>query len=624
MIIEFNMSDFHFLRPEWFYALIPLFLLAALLLRRKLFSRNWQSIIDPALMPHVLIGKPGKQSYWPIALLVVAGIMAIIAEAGPVWQRMPQPVYKQQTAMVIALYLSRSMDAEDIKPSRLQRAQFKLRDLLAQRKEGETALIVYANDAYTVTPLTDDTNTIASMIPSLSTNMLPAQGDNTEAALNKSVELMKNAGVNNGDILLITDNINSIDAFASTHREGYRVSVLGLGTADGAPIALQDGGFVKDDKGGIVISKINPAQLADAARLGGGRYSLLTTDDRDIKYLLGAADINRLHANNKLTDLKTDTWHEQGPWLLLLVIPLAAFAFRKGYLAMLLIFLLPVPQPAQAMSWDELWKNDNQRAAEALANNKPQDAATLFRNPEWQAAANYRAGNYDQAAQALQGINTSDAHYNQGNALAKLGKTAEAIQAYDEALKLNPENEDARHNKELLEQQKKQQQNQKNQSKQNADQNKDSAGKNQAGDQKPDPSGQPSEQNQAENKPADQGKPDEKNPGQKSDDKQSAQNPSAGSQSEQNNKPEPADAKPSQAENKPADKQQAAQPQQAEKPGDENTQQAAASDTKPDLTQQATEQWLRKIPDDPGGLLRRKFKYQYQQQSKNAQGNNTW
>ena len=200
MIPEINFNQLHFLRPEWFYALIPLLMLALLFLRRKLYSRNWRSVIDPRLLPHVLIGKVGKPGYWAIALFVLTGTLAIISIAGPVWEQLPQQVFKQQSAMVIALDLSSSMNAEDVKPSRLSRAQFKLRDLLALRKEGQTALIVYANAAFTVTPLTDDTNTIMSMVPSLSTDMLPAQGNNTEAALQKAVELMNNSGITQGDI----------------------------------------------------------------------------------------------------------------------------------------------------------------------------------------------------------------------------------------------------------------------------------------------------------------------------------------------------------------------------------------------------------------------------------------
>lgn len=610
MNVDFNLATFHFLRPEWFYALIPLAILALLLLRRKLFSRNWQSVIDPKLAPHVLIGKVGKQGYWPIAMLLITGIIAIIAQAGPVWQRLPQPVFKQQAAMVIALDLSSSMDAEDIKPSRLQRAQYKLRDLLALRQEGQTALIVYANAAFTVTPLTDDSHTIAAMIPSLATNMLPAQGNHTDAALDKAVELMKNAGVYSGDILLMTDEINnSNDAYSAAQQQGYRVSILGIGTAEGAPIAKSNGDFIKDDQGGIVISKLDAPRLAEAARHGGGRYSNLTTDDRDIKYLLDAASVNRLHTSNTLTEIKTDTWHEQGPWLLLLVIPLAAFAFRKGYIAALFIFLLPLPQPAHALSWDALWKNNNQIAAEKFALDNPQAAAELFTDPQWQAAAHYRAGQFDQAAQALSGINTSDANYNRGNALAKLGKINEAISAYDEALKLDPDNEDARYNRDQLLKQQQQQNNQ---------QQQDNTGQNKAGDAKQDQSGdkqsgqqQPGDQsdntsgNTSQNKPSDQNKPGES----ASADNQANSKPDAAKQHDQTSQQTQPAADPAQ----PSPQQDQKQPEQA-----------ITSADKPDVTQQATEQWLRKIPDDPGGLLRRKFKYQYQQQSKNLQDNGSW
>ena len=612
MIPEINFNQLHFLRPEWFYALIPLLMLALLFLRRKLYSRNWRSVIDPRLLPHVLIGKVGKPGYWAIALFVLTGTLAIISIAGPVWEQLPQQVFKQQSAMVIALDLSSSMNAEDVKPSRLSRAQFKLRDLLALRKEGQTALIVYANAAFTVTPLTDDTNTIMSMVPSLSTDMLPAQGNNTEAALHKSVELMKNSGFTQGDILLISDDLNnSLDIFSSTHQQGYRVSILGVGTADGAPIANKSGDFIKDTQGSIVISKLDTSKFAEAARLGGGRYSSLTTNDNDIAYLLGAADINRLQASNQLTDLKTDTWHEQGPWLLLLVIPLAALAFRKGTIALLIIFILPLPQPAHAISWDELWNNDNQRAAEALSNNDATSAANLFHDPEWKSAANYRAGNYQQAAQSLTGINTTDAHYNRGNALAKSGDINGAIAAYDEALQLNANNEDARFNKTLLEKQKQEQQESSSDDK--SDKNKDGDSKDQSGKQQSGNDKNQSDNSQASDKSGESHKNNNNQAdAEKSDPKQNAKQDAAA-----------ANDKKSDEANKPA-----SNPEQATAAGNNKTppegdkQQATARvDDKPDLSKQAAEQWLRKIPDDPGGLLRRKFKHQYQQQSKNAQSN---
>ncbi|MDQ1363742.1 MAG: Ca-activated chloride channel, partial [Pseudomonadota bacterium] len=272
----------------------------------------------------------------------------------------------------------------------------------------------------------------------------------------------------------------------------------------------------------------------------------------------------------------------------------------------------PMPQPAQAMSWDELWKNDNQRAAEKFSLSDPQAAAELFKNPEWRAAASYRAGNFDQAAQTLQGINTSDAHYNRGNALAKLGNIDDAIKAYDEALKINPRNEDALYNKQLLQKQKDQDQSGKQ---------GDSSDKNQSGDQqKGDNEKQQSGRNKSDNDKTDDGQSGQN---EKSKQAQSKTTESDTEQSEQSDN----------SANHPSPQPSATAPDVALPPasmqssparGERDKRATNESVTAKDLNQQATEQWLRKIPDDPGGLLRRKFKYQYQQQSKNSQGGNSW
>ena len=233
-------EQFHFLRPLWLLALIPLIMFSWLLLRRSLFSRNWQSVIDPQLLPHVLIGTAEKSSRLPLILFFICGLLGITALAGPVWNQLPQPVHKAKSALVIALDLSRSMDASDIKPSRLTRAHYKVNDILKLRNEGDTALIAYAADAFTAIPLTDDGETITNIVNSLTTDIMPAQGSRADRALSRASELLRNAAIQKGHILLITDGVDSdqLDAFSDIASQGHHVSILAIGTSEGSPISL--------------------------------------------------------------------------------------------------------------------------------------------------------------------------------------------------------------------------------------------------------------------------------------------------------------------------------------------------------------------------------------------------
>jgi len=585
-------SQFHLLRPEWLLALLPLIFFSWILLRKRLFSRSWQSVIDPKLLPHLLIGKPGKSSRLPIFIFFISGVIGIFSLAGPVWEKLPQPVFKEQSALIIALDLSKSMDATDIKPSRLTRARHKILDILKLRKEGQTALITYAAEAFAVSPLTDDVATIESLVSSLETNLMPAQGSRTDVALEKASELLKNASINKGDLILITDGIDSSfnKAFNKLGAEGHRVSILAIGTREGGPITLGNGGFLKDSGGSIVIPKLDSSNLRSIALGTGGRFSLMTTDDADIKHLLGLLEINRSKAESKQTEMKADVWREEGPWLLLALIPFAAFAFRRGYLSLVFMLMLPFPQPADALSWDELWTNNNQRAAKKLDQNKPGDAASLFNNKEWKASAHFKAEQYEQALEQYEKLDSTDAHYNRGNTLAKMGRMEEAIKAYDKAIEKNPEHEDAIYNKKQLEQQQEQQQNQKGDK---SDDNKEKSDQQQSSNDQ--------NQNQSEQQ-QDSENQDNQQQSQKNDKEQS----------DQQQKEKEQQAQQSEKENAEQSDKEQAQQQQAE------------TDQQPDLSKQATEQWLRKIPDDPGGLLRNKFKYLYQRQSNKANEDQPW
>ncbi|TNF34874.1 MAG: VWA domain-containing protein [Gammaproteobacteria bacterium] len=603
------MEQFHFLRPWWLLALIPLIVFSVMLLRRSLFSRNWQSIIDPQLLPHVLIGKPGTQSRWPALLFFIAGLLGVIALAGPVWQQLPQPVFKAKSALVIALDLSRSMDASDIKPSRLTRAHYKVNDILKLRKEGDTALIAYAADAFTAIPLTDDTDTIANIVNSLTTDIMPAQGSRADRALLKAEELLTNAAIHRGHILLVTDGIaaDELDAFNDIARKGHHVSILGIGTEAGSPISLGGSGFLQDNGGNIVIAKTDVSLLRQAASQGNGRFSMLTTDDSDIKHLLSFVNEDIRDDDSEKTELASDTWQEQGPWLLLLLAPMAALAFRRGALLILLVMLLPLPQPAQAMSWDELWKNNNQRAAEKLNNDQAAEAAELFSDQQWKAAAHYKAQQYENTLNELDGIDSAYAHYNRGNALARLGRYEEAIDAYDQALKIQSDLDDARYNKQQVEDFLKQQQQKQQQDKQQSDQENKQQGQDQ-------------EQSSSH-----------QNAGSDSDNKEQASNQQKSqSESGKNKDGKSGPAKQAQQQNsddaEQQDAQQAEQKNESEQTAEQQqmTQQESDNDMKQALSQQATEQWLRKIPDDPGGLLRRKFLYQYRNMQGNQEQEQPW
>jgi Ca-activated chloride channel family protein len=615
------MSAFHFLRPYWLLALPLLFALAWRLNRREREIGDWRKVCDAALLPYILErGDGGQASKWASRPLILGAILAILALAGPAWERLPTPAFRDAAALVIALDISRIMDAADIEPSRLIRARYKIADLLRQRKGGLTALLVYSGDAFAVTPLTDDAATIESQLSALSSDLAPAQGSRADLALELAGKLLQQAGLTRGDVLLISNGVQLDKAAAAARalrERGGRLSVLGAGGEEGAPVPLPKGGFLQDSKGNIVISKLAAPALQRLAEAGGGLFRKLTPDNADVQALLGFFETGA-RAGEKETEaagVQIERWEERGPWLLLAAIPLAALAFRRGILAILLALAAIPPQPAHALEWQDLWQTRDQRAAEAMNAGEAARAAALFENPAWKAAAQYRAGNYEEAAKTLQNLNAADSRYNLGNALAKLGRYPEAAAAYDQALKLAPGHEDARYNKELVEKalqaQKKQEQNQKQDQKDQKDgeQNPQNQDK---GEGEGKPNEETSAQNRNENSPPPAG--------------ERAQNPENAEPSEKGEKQEqagqerqPESLPDKQKENAEEQDAQARKAQAGESEGDQEDRQArtSAGEERRSEERQADEQWLRSIPDDPGGFLRRKFQHQYQQRRAN-------
>ena len=593
-------QHFHFIRPWWLLALIPWLAALVLAVRHKLQRGNWSTVCDEPLLAYILQDKALNRSRMTLTAGVLAALLAIVALAGPTWERLPSPVFRDDSALVIGLDLSRSMDAADLKPSRLERARFKIADILKQRKDGQTALLVYAGDAFTVTPLTADTQTIASQLLALTTDIMPVQGSNTVAALDHAVDLLKQAGMQKGHILLVTDGADFDKTEAAVKKLGaYSLSILGIGTAEGAPISAPGSGFIKDRQGNIVVPKLNAGELKKLAALGNGIYRTITPNDSDIETLLSAFENRQLQSDAQDDELLLELWAERGPWLILLVLPLAVLSFRKGVLSIAMLVVLPFPNPAQAQEWQSLWKTPNQKAQQAFDAGDYERSAGLFNDPEWKAAAEYKAGSYEQVLETLKDSDNARTHYNRGNALAQSGRLVEAVAAYEDALKLEPDHEDAAYNKAVVE---------KELEKQKQEQQQDQNQNDKSQQQDSEPSSEPNEQ----------GESSEESGGEPQDQKEQTDG-----QDRQRSSPEPKDVEEGQDDSEQDEGQ--VQKQNEETPSDQDEQDTAIQETEPaDEAKQASEQWLKRIPDDPAGLLKRKFQYQYGRRGRQQQQDEAW
>ncbi|MEX1667154.1 VWA domain-containing protein [Zhongshania arctica] len=673
--MNFAGLELHWIRPELLWTAIPLVICALLLARQHFQQRSWQKHIDPSLLPYLLDGKPSGKPRRSALILLLAAILAWLALLGPAWEKVPSPLHKNTEGLVVVLDLSPSMLAEDIQPSRMRQARFKLRDILHLRRDGQTGLVVFAGDAFIVAPLTDDVNTLLTLIPGLNPSMMPMTGSNPLAGISLAKDLLDRSG-GNGSILLISDGVNpqqlsGIRDFISD--SDYPLSVLAVGTSDGAPIPLPGGGFARDNNGNIIVPALTVDELQTLAAAGGGVYRELSLDDSDINALSvdTISSVNDKESESR-AERNYDQWKDAGPWLVLLLLPFALLGFRKSWLAGLVPLLLPallvtLPSKANAFEFKDLWQTPDQQAA-ALLDSDPQAAADKFEDPMWKASAQYRAGDFATAAESYAQFDTADAHYNRGNALAKAGKLDDAIAAYQSALEIDPSLSDAKSNKKIIEDMKENKNQEQSQDGQSQDNKQDSQGdKNQdqqnqnsknsdsgeqsqsSEDQQPSSPQDDSQDKSQSQDPADSERESDApaSDKQQSDEQQgqSEQNDTEQDQSEQDNNEQQNEQ--SQAEREAAEQrdaklaedyarqaaeqndavQKALAAKQAEGAEDKPADQAAAaiaSDEPLSEEEQAREQWLRNIPDNPGNLLRNKFRYQHldRQQRGEQQGNN--
>ncbi|MBK1705452.1 VWA domain-containing protein [Halochromatium glycolicum] len=442
-----SMSQFHFIEPLWFLALAPLGLLLWVAWRTDTAGSAWRRVVDPRLLAVLRGGGNGQGRWRPLALLAVGWSLAVLALANPTFERKPVPAFRPDAARVVVLDLSRSMLAADLTPSRLERARYKVADILTRSADGQVGLVAFAGDAFAVSPLTDDAETIRSMLDALSPQVMPVQGSRPDRGIALGQALLTQAGARDGEVILLTDDAGGASARAaaqSLREAGHRLGVIGVGTPQGAPVP----GVTRSN--GPVISRLEPDALARLARTGAGLYATLTTSDEDLELVLSEPG-RRSHAGAERDPQLAERWHELGPWILLPLVPLAALAFRRGWLMVLTVLVAQgaflAPMPVRAFGWADLWQRPDQQAAEALSAGDAQRARELARAPARAGSAAYRLGDFQDAAEQFAAGERAVDHYNRGNALARSGRLEEAMAAYDAALARDPSLADAEFNR---------------------------------------------------------------------------------------------------------------------------------------------------------------------------------
>lgn len=553
-------GDFEFLRPAWLLALLALPLLLLMLRRARRAAGAWRDAVDPHLLPHLLDRGTGRARRAGAASPLLAFVLAVLALAGPSWREVEQPLWQSQVPTVIAADLSSASLATDIAPSRLARLRARITAQLAAHGGGPIGLVAFAGDAFTVTPLTEDVANVALFVEALQPDVMPVDGQAVDRAIAWSRELMQRAGSTRGHIVVLTDHADAAAqrAAANARAAGFTVSAVGLGTPAGADVRSPNGARVR--------VALDEASLRALARAGGGRYAQLAADGGDAAAFAPPGD-----GDGGATDGRERTRVRQdgGFWLIppLMLVLLVAW-LRGAAVPLAVVAFAALLLPLQARAADPWRRPDQQAHAQVL---RGVDA--------------YRRGRFEQAAEHFARTDTAVADYNRGNALAKAGRLEDAVAAYDEALRRAPGMVDARANRDAV----------------MAAMRRQGAGE---GDARDDRRGGASDRGDPDSRRT----PKNDGPGQPG----AGQGPAA---------PPPRDpAAQARADAAQRERMRAAQAKaQSQQPGNPG---GRAGPPPPEQTPEQRERRLsndaalRRVPDEPGSLLREKFRLEYERRQR--------
>ncbi len=463
-----DLSAFHFLRPWWLLC-IPAAVILMWIWRQYTDTRQqWADVIAPHLLDHLMIGGTGTRRWRPIHSTAVALAMGGILAAGPTWEREPPPFTEDKAPMVVALDLSRTMDALDVPPTRLERAKQKVRDLALLRAGSRTGLVVYAGTAHLVLPPAEDPELLGILLAALDTTLMPVPGRFAEAALNMAARLLEKESAG-GTILFITDGFEAqhVPAFADHHRRSRdQVLVLAVGTSEGGPLKTKSGRVALDSHGVPLRAYLDRGSFTRLRDEADVPVASVTVDESDVEWVQRRALHHLQVVNERTAEVR---WKEFGYYGTFPLAILAALWFRRGWTVrwsaiLILVSLWGMAEPVMAEPsgmFDRAYEKSTSFVMDLFLTRDQQGrryferedyaaAAERFADPMWKGLAHYRNRDYASALAQFARLNTAEAYFLMGNCYARMKEYPTAVGAYDHALTLQGAFPEAKANRKLV------------------------------------------------------------------------------------------------------------------------------------------------------------------------------
>ena len=302
----------HFIRPYWLLMLLPAFLYLGWVIHSFQQHNPWKKVCDPHLLSALVQPSSHRsQSLFYFSLFLFYTI-CIFALSGPAWKKAALPVYRDVNSMMLVLDLSAAMNETDLKPDRLSRAKYKIRDLINAAQNTQMGLVVFTEEAFTASPLSQDANTLSSMVDEVSPGMMPVAGSDSGAGLTEGYKVLKQGAALHGNLLLITASnptAGSWSAAKTIASDGGHVNVLAM----------------LDDNS---ANQSTIANLQQLAKTGNGTFYLFTADAKDIQNILAAAGSKQVIKGENMENAYL--WLDAGPWFCLLLIPVGLLLLREN------------------------------------------------------------------------------------------------------------------------------------------------------------------------------------------------------------------------------------------------------------------------------------------------------